>query len=102
MCQQVTETGKPALTHYRTLRTGTIAGQTVSLLALTLATGRTHQIRVHLAHLGHPLLGDDLYGGDTRLIPRQALHAYQLTFPSTSPRPCPQIWLCSYAKCVID
>ncbi len=78
--QQVTETGKPALTHYRTLRTGTIDGQTVSLLALTLATGRTHQIRVHLAHLGHPLLGDDLYGGDTRLIPRQALHAYQLTF----------------------
>ena len=69
-----TEDGKKAITHYRTLarRNG------LSLLELQLETGRTHQIRVHLSALGHPLLGDDLYGGDTSLIGRQALHAYHL------------------------
>ncbi len=44
-------------------------------------TGRTHQLRVHFAHIGHPLLGDDLYGVPTPLISRHALHAYTLTFP---------------------
>lgn len=53
------------------------------LLKLTLKTGRTHQIRVHLSHLGHPLYGDILYGieGDDKYINRQALHAYRLKFP---------------------
>jgi 23S rRNA pseudouridine1911/1915/1917 synthase len=45
-----------------------------------LETGRTHQIRVHLSHLGHPLIGDDLYGGSRDLISRQALHAFRLSF----------------------
>ncbi|KRN95096.1 RluA family pseudouridine synthase [Furfurilactobacillus siliginis] len=53
---------------------------TVSLVRLQLHTGRTHQIRVHLAAIGHPLLGDTLYGGDTKLISRQALHASHLVF----------------------
>lgn len=68
--------GKEARTHYETVRTN---GK-LSLLHLMLDTGRTHQIRVHLAHLGHPLLGDDLYGGSCTLLSRQALHAWRLSF----------------------
>lgn len=52
-----------------------------SLLELVLETGRTHQIRVHLAHIGHPIIGDDLYGKEKDdLMNRQALHAYYLKF----------------------
>ena len=50
-------------------------------MELLLETGRTHQIRVHMSHIGHPVLGDWLYGGDNiLLIERQALHAARLTF----------------------
>ena len=52
----------------------------VSLVKLKLFTGRTHQIRVHMSHLGHPLLGDELYGGNKDLIVRQALHCHNLQF----------------------
>lgn len=45
-----------------------------------METGRTHQIRVHMSYLGHSLLGDDLYGGNTSLINRQALHSYKISF----------------------
>jgi len=50
------------------------------LLEVTLVTGRTHQIRVHFSYAGFPLLGDDLYGGDTTLISRQALHCGKISF----------------------
>lgn len=75
--QTVRPDGKPARTRYETLES--IRGR--ALLRLTLDTGRTHQIRVHMAHIGHPLLGDFLYGvEDPALIPRPALHSSQLSF----------------------
>lgn len=85
----VVATGKPAVTHYRVLQ----RFETLTHVRCQLESGRTHQIRVHMAHIGHPLLGDAVYGG-TRLrlpkqaqeatrrllqqFPRQALHAAQL------------------------
>ncbi|MGE7876307.1 RluA family pseudouridine synthase [Peribacillus muralis] len=51
-----------------------------TFLKLELQTGRTHQIRVHMAHIGHPLAGDDLYGGRRAEIDRQALHCFELKF----------------------
>lgn len=77
MAQQVRSDGKPARTHYRVVRT---VGER-SLLQLELETGRTHQIRVHMAHIGHPLTGDFLYGReDHSLISRTALHSHTLAF----------------------
>ncbi|MEQ7215183.1 RluA family pseudouridine synthase [Enterococcus asini] len=54
--------------------------EALALVDIRLHTGRTHQIRVHFADLGCPLLGDDMYGGDTTRIQRQALHCYELAF----------------------
>lgn len=72
--------GKPAVTHYEPLER--VNGRT--LLKIRLETGRTHQIRVHMSHIGHPLCGDRLYGGDSS-IDRQALHCgeTELTHPIT-------------------
>jgi 23S rRNA pseudouridine1911/1915/1917 synthase len=72
----VTSRGKEAITHFTVLQR--FAG--ASLVKLRLETGRTHQIRVHMRHLGHPLMGDDLYGGSLDLIRRQALHSWHLEF----------------------
>ena len=87
----VTSVGKPAVTHIMTI---TPLNENYSLLDVQLETGRTHQIRVHLSHIGHPIIGDDVYGNRQQLragltqeqrdaiqnFPRQALHAYQLGF----------------------
>ncbi len=73
----VVEGGKPAVTHYRPRE----AFAAHTLLECDLETGRTHQIRVHLASIGHPLEGDPEYGGrGAHLLPRQALHAWRLAF----------------------
>lgn len=90
--------GKPAVTTYNTVETlgpKEVGGPTASLLECRLETGRTHQIRVHLAHIGHPVIGDPLYGGGYRSktralkeearsaivrLERQALHAAVLCF----------------------
>ena len=52
----------------------------MSLVKCKLLTGRTHQIRVHMAYIGHSLLGDTLYGKESPLIKRQALHCYKIAF----------------------
>ncbi len=72
------ERGEFARTHYRRLFYNPRLD--LSLVALRLETGRTHQIRVHMAHIGHPLPGDFLYHPDYRYIGRQALHSYRLDF----------------------
>jgi 23S rRNA-/tRNA-specific pseudouridylate synthase len=67
----------PAHTSYRVIQ----YGQYASLVAVWLHTGRTHQVRVHFSAIGHPLVGDDLYGGpEARHIARQALHAWRTRF----------------------
>ena len=74
----VSEDGQPSITHYRRLA----YNGKYSLVEVTLETGRTHQIRVHFSYIGHALAGDDLYGGTTEDINRQALHCGKLTFNS--------------------
>ncbi|MEE0775515.1 MAG: RluA family pseudouridine synthase [Bacillota bacterium] len=74
--RKVDPAGQPSVTHYQVLA----RGHKHTLLKLRLETGRTHQIRVHMAHLGHPLAGDTLYGGDTQYIRRQALHCGIMSF----------------------
>lgn len=72
--------GSPSITHYKVLKEAEKNGIKFSVVKCKLETGRTHQIRVHMCHIGHPLLGDDLYGGNTSLISRQALHSYKISF----------------------
>jgi len=73
--------GKPAITRYRVVeRAESPAGGRCALVRLRLETGRTHQIRIHMAHIGHPLVGDDAYGTPSSAIARPALHSARLAF----------------------
>lgn len=78
--------GKPAITAYRVVE----AGDRASLIEASPKTGRLHQIRVHMADAGHPLIGDSVYGGKSQslTVPRLCLHAAALSFihPSTTHR----------------
>jgi len=79
--------GRTAVTHYRVIKRFEASGSLkYTLIEAKLETGRTHQIRVHMAHLGHPVLGDATYGRHPAVswrdqgIQRQLLHAYRLSF----------------------
>ena len=68
--------GQAAATHYKVLE----QREKYALIEFHLENGRTHQIRVHMAHIGHPIAGDDMYGGSREDYARQALHCGQVTF----------------------
>jgi len=72
----VIDTGKKSTTEYKVVE----RLKNSTIVELKIITGRTHQIRVHLSHINHPVIGDVLYGGDSELIDRQALHSYYLKF----------------------
>ena len=77
----VKENGKEAITLYKVDKTGKVGGISVSLLNVNILTGRTHQIRVHLAYIKSPVLGDKVYGGHQKINPpRQMLHARKIAF----------------------
>ena len=70
------QNGEDAITHYKVVK----KENGHSLVSLKLETGRTHQIRIHMKYLGHPLIGDYLYNPDMEHIHRQALHSYKMSF----------------------
>lgn len=72
----ITKKGRHSLTEYAITK----SNNNMSLLKITLLTGRTHQIRVHLKAIGHPIIGDILYGKKSKYVNRQMLHAYKLSF----------------------
>lgn len=74
--RMVSPEGQYAKTEYTVLA----RGEKYTFMQFKLYTGRTHQIRVHMAEIGYPLAGDTLYGGDTEIIPRQALHCAWVSF----------------------
>jgi 23S rRNA pseudouridine1911/1915/1917 synthase len=74
--REVRSDGQYACTHYKVLK----RYNEFTHVELQLMTGRTHQIRVHMSFIGHPLLGDDLYGGSRTLLKRQALHCKKIHF----------------------
>ena len=84
--RHVNSAGQPSRTIYEVVK----EFENYSLVKCIIETGRTHQIRVHFSYIGHPLLGDTLYGKPSTLISRQALHSYMVSFthPITKKEQC--------------
>lgn len=82
----IDSSGQPSRTIYEVMK----EFENYSLVKCRLETGRTHQIRIHFSHIGHPLFGDTLYGRPSPLISRQALHSYMVSFihPVTKKEQC--------------
>lgn len=76
----IDENGEKAITEYEVLKNFNINREDLTEVKCLLHTGKTHQIRVHMASINHPILGDTLYGKESNLIDRQALHAYKIKF----------------------
>ena len=72
----VNENGHESITHYEVVE----RLDNATIVKFTLETGRTHQLRVHSNHIGHPIIGDTLYGSSSDLISRQALHSHRISF----------------------
>lgn len=76
----ISSNGQEAITDYEVLKELNIKSTFFSVVKCKLKTGRTHQIRIHMSSIGHPLLGDTMYGVASDLINRQALHSYKISF----------------------
>lgn len=74
--REIRDDGDIAISHFRVLK----RFNNMTLVEYTLETGRTHQLRVHSKYIGHPIIGDSLYGSKSNLISRQALHAHEISF----------------------
>lgn len=78
--REVNPKGDKAISHLELVKNFEFNGTYLSFVKFILETGRTHQLRVHSKYIGHPILGDTLYGNKSNLIDRQALHAYKISF----------------------
>lgn len=80
IARYVTPLGQRAVTHYKVAYRYVYKSNNYAMLCITLDTGRTHQIRVHMSNDGHALIGDSLYGSDMHIMKRQALHCSKVSF----------------------
>ena len=78
--REINSNGDISITHFELIKNFSAKGKKLSLVKFKLETGRTHQIRVHSKYINHPILGDSLYGNNSNLISRQALHSYKISF----------------------
>ena len=102
--REINDNGADSLTHLEVIRNFKYSSIKLSFVNLILETGRTHQIRVHSKYIGHPILGDTLYGHPSSLISRQALHAYKISFihPLTKEKICVEAPLPNDMKKILD